>query len=56
VARGSKANSASRQKRQARHIEEGYQERGMPHRHAEEIAGATVNQETREAASASHHG
>lgn len=46
MVRGSKDKYTSKQKRQAGHIEEGYEERGMPHRRAEQIAWATVNKET----------
>jgi plasmid stabilization system protein ParE len=46
MVRGSKAKYTSKQKRQARHIEEGYENRGTSRRRAAEIAWATVNKET----------
>jgi plasmid stabilization system protein ParE len=44
--RGDKSSYTQKQKRQARHIEEGYEERGVPRREAERRAWATVNAET----------
>jgi plasmid stabilization system protein ParE len=44
--RGDKSKYTDKQKRQARHIEEGYEERGVPEREAERRAWATVNKET----------
>ena len=44
--RGDKSSYTQKQKRQARHIEEGYQERGVPRKEAERRAWATVNAET----------
>jgi hypothetical protein len=44
--RGSKAKYTSKQKRMARHIEEGYEERGVPEDEAERRAWATVNETT----------
>jgi hypothetical protein len=41
--RGSKAKYTDKQKRQAEHIEEGYEERGVPEKTAEARAWATVN-------------
>jgi len=41
--RGSKAKYAVKQKRQAEHIEEGYEKRGVPEGEAERRAWATVN-------------
>jgi plasmid stabilization system protein ParE len=41
--RGSKAKYTDKQKRQAEHIEEGYEERGVPEEEAERRAWATVN-------------
>jgi hypothetical protein len=41
--RGSKDKYTLKQKRQAEHIEEGYEERGMPREEAERRAWATVN-------------
>lgn len=46
MARGDKSSYTSKQKRQARHIEEGYEERGVPSDEAARRAWATVNQET----------
>jgi hypothetical protein len=44
--RGEKSSYTDKQKRQARHIEEGYENRGTPKREAERRAWATVNKET----------
>ena len=44
--RGSKAKYTDKQKRKARHIEAGYEERGVPEAEAERRAWATVNKET----------
>jgi plasmid stabilization system protein ParE len=44
--RGSKEKYISKQKRQAEHIEEGYEHRGVPAREAARRAWATVNKET----------
>jgi len=41
--RGSKAKYTDKQKRQAEHIEEGYEKRGVPKKTAEARAWATVN-------------
>ncbi len=41
--RGSKAKYTSKQKRQAEHIEEGYEKRGVSAKKAEARAWATVN-------------
>ena len=43
MARGSKAKYTDKQKRQAEHIEEGYEERGTSHKEAERRAWSTVN-------------
>ena len=43
MARGSKAKYTRRQKRQAEHIEKGYEDRGVGRREAERRAWATVN-------------
>jgi plasmid stabilization system protein ParE len=43
MARGSKAKYTGKQKRQAEHIEESYEERGTPKKEAESRAWATVN-------------
>ena len=44
--RGDKSAYTSKQKRQARHIEEGYEKRGTPRKEAARRAWATVNEET----------
>jgi len=44
--RGSKAAYTDKQKRQAEHIEEGYEKRGTSAREAARRAWATVNKET----------
>ena len=44
--RGDKSSYTDKQKRQAEHIEEGYERRGVPEREAERRAWATVNKET----------
>jgi hypothetical protein len=44
--RGDKSSYTDKQKRQAEHIEEGYQERGVSRDEAERRAWATVNKET----------
>jgi plasmid stabilization system protein ParE len=41
--RGEKTKYTEKQKRQAEHIEEGYEERGVPEKEAERRAWATVN-------------
>lgn len=43
---GDKSSYTDKQKRQARHIEESYKERGLDNEKAAEIAWATVNKET----------
>lgn len=43
---GDKSSYTDKQKRQARHIEEGYEERGTDHEEAERRAWATVNKQT----------
>ena len=45
--RGDKSAYTSKQKRQAEHIEEGYERRGVPRSEAERRAWATVNKETK---------
>jgi plasmid stabilization system protein ParE len=45
---GDKDKYTDKQKRQAEHIEEGYEKRGVPEKEAEKRAWATVN--------ATHHG
>jgi plasmid stabilization system protein ParE len=44
--RGDKSGYTDRQKRQAEHIEEGYEDRGVASKEAERRAWATVNKET----------
>jgi hypothetical protein len=44
--RGDKSSYTAKQKRQAEHIEEGYEQRGISHEEAERRAWATVNAET----------
>jgi plasmid stabilization system protein ParE len=44
--RGDKSAYSDKQKRQAEHIEEGYESRGVPEEEAERRAWATVNKET----------
>ncbi len=44
--RGDKSSYTDKQKRQAEHIEEGYEKRGVPEDEAETRAWATVNKET----------
>jgi plasmid stabilization system protein ParE len=44
--RGDKSSYTGKQKRQAEHIEEGYEERGVAAREAARRAWATVNKET----------
>ena len=44
--RGDKSSYSSKQKRQAEHIEQGYEDRGTSPREAERRAWATVNAET----------
>jgi plasmid stabilization system protein ParE len=44
--RGDKSSYSSKQKRQAEHIEEGYEKRGTPKKEAVRRAWATVNKET----------
>jgi len=44
--RGDKSSYTNKQKRMARHIEEGYEERGVSEQEAERRAWATVNKET----------
>jgi plasmid stabilization system protein ParE len=44
--RGDKSSYTDKQKRQAEHIEEGYEDRGVARQEAERRAWATVNKET----------
>jgi plasmid stabilization system protein ParE len=46
VPRGSKSSYTSKQKRQAEHIEEGYEHRGVRPKEAKRRAWATVNKST----------
>jgi hypothetical protein len=46
MSRGDKSSYTDKQKRQAEHIEEGYEQRGVPVKEAERRAWATVNKET----------
>jgi plasmid stabilization system protein ParE len=43
--RGEKSAYTDKQKRQAEHIEEGYEKKGVSHKEAESRAWATVNKE-----------
>ena len=44
--RGDKSAYTDKQKRKAQHIEEGYEDRGVPEKEAERRAWATVNRES----------
>ena len=44
--RGDKSSYTSKQKRQAEHIEEGYEDRGVSQKEAKSRAWATVNKES----------
>ncbi|WP_106640111.1 plasmid stabilization protein [Allosphingosinicella vermicomposti] len=44
--RGDKSSYTDKQKRKAEHIEEGYEDRGVPEKEAERCAWATVNKES----------
>ena len=46
MARGDKSSYTGKQKRQAEHIEEGYEKRGTSAKEAKRRAWATVNKET----------
>lgn len=46
MARGSKSKYSGKQKRQAEHIEKGYEKRGTSKKEAERRAWATVNKES----------
>ena len=46
MAKGDKSSHTDKQKRQAQHIEEGYEHQGVSHAEAESRAWATVNKET----------
>jgi len=46
MARGDKSKYTDKQKRMERHVEEGYESRGVGEREAERRAWATVNKET----------
>ena len=43
--RGDKSSYSEKQKRQAEHIEEGYEKKGIPEEEAEKRAWATVNKQ-----------
>lgn len=43
---GDKSSYTDKQKRKARHIEDGYEDRGVSHKEAERRAWATVNAES----------
>jgi hypothetical protein len=45
VPRGDKSSYSAKQKREARHIEQGYLKRGSSEKRAERIAWATVNKQ-----------
>jgi plasmid stabilization system protein ParE len=47
MARGSKKSYTGKQKRQAEHIEKGYEKRGVSKKKAQARAWATVNKETK---------
>jgi hypothetical protein len=55
MARGSKASYSSKQKRQARHIEDSEKKGGKSSKTAARIAWATVNKETGGAGKAVHN-
>jgi len=46
MARGDKSSYSSKQKRQAKHIEAGYEEKGVSKKEAQKRAWATVNKQT----------
>ena len=46
MSRGDKSKYTDKQKRQAAHIEESYEKRGVNEKKAQEIAWATVNKES----------
>lgn len=46
MARGDKSSYTDKQKRQAEHIEEGYEDKGVSKKEAERRAWATVNKES----------
>ncbi len=46
MARGDKSAYTDKQKRQAKHIEDGYGQRGVAHEEAERRAWATVNKDS----------
>jgi hypothetical protein len=47
--KGSKTKYSDKQKRQAQHIEEGYEKKGISEDRAEQIAYSTVNKSRRKA-------
>jgi hypothetical protein len=54
VPQGDKSAYTSKQKRKAEHIEQGYEERGVPEKEAQRRAWATVNKESGGGKSQSH--
>lgn len=46
MTRGSKEAYTNKQKRQAEHIEDGYEDRGLPKKEAQRRAWATVNKQS----------
>jgi hypothetical protein len=52
--RGDKSSYSAKQKREARHIEDGYRQRGASSKRAERIAWATVNKQDGGALKKSH--
>lgn len=53
--RGDKSSYSDKQKRQAEHIEEGYEQKGASKKKAQRIAWATVNKTTGGAAKKQEH-
>jgi len=54
MARGSKSKYGGKQKRQAEHIEEGYEKRGVSKKEAESRAWATVNKQDKGGKNSGH--
>lgn len=46
MARGDKSKYTAKQKRQAKHIEEGYEQQGVAKKTAQSLAWATVNKQS----------
>jgi plasmid stabilization system protein ParE len=46
MSKGDKSSYTDKQKRQAKHIEEGYEKKGISEKEAEKRAWATVNKQT----------